>query len=100
MLHADSFNLGDSMSALEMMDPKMDAGLPNSSVKQAGAYRRAWAPAPSTPSPSSPLSAKAPPTTQPTPKPTPTQKSKPKSETKPKHPRLLFFSHPHTMITQ
>jgi len=29
MLHADSFNLGDSMSALEMMDPKMDAGVIN-----------------------------------------------------------------------
>ena len=29
MLHADSFNLGDSMSALEMMDPKMDAGVTN-----------------------------------------------------------------------
>ena len=32
MLHADSFHLGDSMSALEMMDPKMDAGLVNPSV--------------------------------------------------------------------
>eukprot|EP00960_Hanusia_phi_P068185 766781-Hanusia_phi.AAC.1 len=32
MLHADSFNLGDSMSALEMMDPKMDAGLVNPDV--------------------------------------------------------------------
>lgn len=29
MLHADSFNLADSMSALEMMDPKMDAGVIN-----------------------------------------------------------------------
>lgn len=29
MLHADSFNLGDSMSALELMDPKMDAGVVN-----------------------------------------------------------------------
>ena len=28
-MHADSFNLGDSMSALEMMDPKMDAGVIN-----------------------------------------------------------------------
>ncbi|KAJ1478600.1 Mak10 subunit, NatC N-terminal acetyltransferase-domain-containing protein [Baffinella frigidus] len=32
MLHADSFALGDSMSALEMMDPKMDAGLLNPTV--------------------------------------------------------------------
>eukprot|EP00288_Rhodomonas_lens_P006601 CAMPEP_0177722806 /NCGR_PEP_ID=MMETSP0484_2-20121128/17876_1 /TAXON_ID=354590 /ORGANISM="Rhodomonas lens, Strain RHODO" /LENGTH=197 /DNA_ID=CAMNT_0019235201 /DNA_START=84 /DNA_END=674 /DNA_ORIENTATION=- len=32
MLHAESFNLGDSMSALEMMDPKMDAGLLNPDV--------------------------------------------------------------------
>ncbi|EKX36279.1 hypothetical protein GUITHDRAFT_145852 [Guillardia theta CCMP2712] len=35
MLHADSFNLGDSMSALEMMDPKMDAGLVNPDVVSA-----------------------------------------------------------------
>jgi hypothetical protein len=33
MLHADSFNLGDSMSALEMMDPKMDAGVINEKNK-------------------------------------------------------------------
>lgn len=36
MLHADSFALGDSMSALEMMDPKMDAGLLNPTVIPAG----------------------------------------------------------------
>ena len=39
MFHADSFNLADSMSALEMMDPKMDAGLvtdENRSVVPAG----------------------------------------------------------------
>lgn len=39
MLHADSFNLGDSMSALELMDPKMDAGVTcekNKSVVAAG----------------------------------------------------------------
>jgi len=39
MLHADSFALGDSMSALEMMDPKMDAGLLNSGVIPAGLSR-------------------------------------------------------------
>jgi hypothetical protein len=39
MLHADSFALGDSMSALEMMDPKMDAGLLNPSVVPAGSAR-------------------------------------------------------------
>jgi len=33
MMHADSFNLGDSMSALEMMDPKMDAGVVNEKNK-------------------------------------------------------------------
>ena len=33
MLHADSFNLADSMSALEMMDPKMDAGVINDKNK-------------------------------------------------------------------
>jgi hypothetical protein len=33
MMHADSFQLGDSMSALEMMDPKMDAGLVNPRVR-------------------------------------------------------------------
>ena len=41
MLHADSFNLGDSMSALEMMDPKMDAGVinaKNASVIPVGAW--------------------------------------------------------------
>ncbi len=32
MMHADSFHLGDSMSALELMDPKMDAGLVNPAV--------------------------------------------------------------------
>lgn len=37
MLHADSFSLGDSMSALEMMDPKMDAGVLDDRVKPAGA---------------------------------------------------------------
>lgn len=36
MLHADSFNLSDSMSALEMMDPKMDAGVLKEDVKPAG----------------------------------------------------------------
>ena len=43
MLHADSFHLGDSMSALEMMDPKMDAGVinaKNASVIPAGACPR------------------------------------------------------------
>eukprot|EP00281_Chroomonas_sp_CCMP1168_P015280 CAMPEP_0206213614 /NCGR_PEP_ID=MMETSP0047_2-20121206/1217_1 /ASSEMBLY_ACC=CAM_ASM_000192 /TAXON_ID=195065 /ORGANISM="Chroomonas mesostigmatica_cf, Strain CCMP1168" /LENGTH=757 /DNA_ID=CAMNT_0053635777 /DNA_START=358 /DNA_END=2631 /DNA_ORIENTATION=+ len=35
MLHADTFNLSDSMSALEMMDPKMDAGVLNEEVKPA-----------------------------------------------------------------
>eukprot|EP00292_Cryptomonas_paramecium_P032256 CAMPEP_0113674926 /NCGR_PEP_ID=MMETSP0038_2-20120614/7713_1 /TAXON_ID=2898 /ORGANISM="Cryptomonas paramecium" /LENGTH=81 /DNA_ID=CAMNT_0000591607 /DNA_START=127 /DNA_END=368 /DNA_ORIENTATION=+ /assembly_acc=CAM_ASM_000170 len=35
MLHADSFQLGDSMSALEMMDPKMDAGLVNPNITSA-----------------------------------------------------------------
>ena len=39
MLHADSFQLGDSMSALEMMDPKMDAGLLNPGVIPAGLPR-------------------------------------------------------------
>ena len=38
MLHADSFQLCDSMSALEMMDPKMDAGVANNSVKPAGVF--------------------------------------------------------------
>ena len=33
MMHADSFNLSDSMSALEMMDPKMDAGVVNEKNK-------------------------------------------------------------------
>ena len=43
MLHADSFHLGDSMSALEMMDPKMDAGVinaKNATVIPAGACPR------------------------------------------------------------
>ena len=33
MMHSDSFQLGDSMSALELMDPKMDAGLVNPAVR-------------------------------------------------------------------
>jgi hypothetical protein len=36
MLHSQSFNLGDSMSALEMMDPKMDAAVLTGHVKPAG----------------------------------------------------------------
>jgi hypothetical protein len=38
MLHSQSFNLGDSMSALEMMDPKMDAAVLSGHVKPAGEH--------------------------------------------------------------
>ena len=47
MLHADSFNLGDSMSALEMMDPKMDAGVineKNKSIVPAGLHTALFLP--------------------------------------------------------